>query len=841
MKYLAWFGGVIILLLAVLYVIAFTPLGNSILKPIVEKNINKELKLDSKFSKFSLTMNDFEILLEIDSKNSLHVKGYYSIFSQSFDVAYRVKLDSLESLKQLTQAPLRGAIATEGTVKGNRAFIEIDGFSDVAKSDTTYHVELKDFNPTSVIAKVKEADLASLLYIGGEEAYANAGVNLDVNLKSITIGALDGDLLLTTKNAEIDTKLMKKEFDLTIPKTDFRMNLSAKLKSHSVDYDYMLTSNLAKITSSGGVNISSLMTDIAYSLDIKELALFKPITNLPLRGAFFTDGSVMGDKKSMLVNGKSDIGGSKTTYKIDLNDFKPKSVLANIKGAKVEKLLYMLGEPNYASSDLDVDVKLTSLDPKNLAGEMSLVMSNGLINSKVMKKIYNVDIPRTTFKSNQDVSLNGKDIIFNSIFNSSLATMNSKGTIVPDTMDMDLVYNLNIKELALLKPITGADIRGKLKLDGKVKGNKEKLVVDGSSDFASSKTTFVATLKDFTPSTLKASMKDLKLASVLYMVKQPHYADGIFSLDVDISDARTDSLKGVVVSNVKKGLVDSSYMSKAYEFNTKMPRTTFNSSTHTTLDGNIANTKVDFNSNLANFDIKKASFNIENGSLKSDYAVNIANLDKLFFVTQRHLKGGLKANGELKKDKDLDLSVHSKVAGGKIDAKLHNDDFHADLKSLQTLDMLKILIYPEIFKSSLNGRLDYNLAKERGTFKADLIDGVFTKNSMLDLVKKYAKMDLYKENFKGEVRADINKENILSSMDLTSRNSSIKTKDAKLNSKTKKIKAKVLVVANKHPLELELKGDVASPSVSVDVEELLKSKTGDAIKKEVNKLFKKFF
>ena len=42
-------------------------------------------------------------------------------------------------------------------------------------------------------------------------------------------------------------------------------------------------------------------------------------------------------------------------------------------------------------------------------------------------------------------------------------------------------------------------------------------------------------------------------------------------------------------------------------------------------------------------------------------------------------------------------------------------------------------------------------------------------------------VDMYKETFRGDVSADINKENILASLDLTSNTSAIKTKNTKLN------------------------------------------------------------
>ena len=669
MKILAWLTGLIVAVVVGVYVIAFTSFGNGIIGPVIEGKIKETTKLDSKLSTFSLTMSEFEIFLEIDSYNSVHAKGNYSLFSQAFDVAYRVNLEKIETLKPLTNAPLKGVFKTDGKVRGDMAFMEVDGTSDVALSKTTYHLELTELNPTSIIAKIKDADLLSLLELGGQKPYADAKLDVDVNFKNITPGALDGDIVLVTKNGKLNTPLMNKDFNLTIPKTDFSMNLDAKLKGDDVDYTYALNSNLAKITSGGKVIPSPLKTDIKYSVDVKELAV--------------------------------------------------------------------------------------------------------------------------------------------------------------------------------LQPITKADVRGAFRLKGTLKGSKENMTVDGKSDFAESDTSFVAKLKDFAPASLKASMKNLKLAKVLYMVKQPHYADGVFSLDVDMSDLRAGKLQGNVVSNIKNGLVDSQYITKAYKFKTKMPRTTFTLATNTKLNGDIADTMVNLKSSLANFDIKQARVNLKESSIVSDYKAIIPNLDKLYFASERHLKGSLSANGELKKGKDLDLTMHSKVAGGNVDVNLHNDDLHADLKSVQTLDVLKMLIYPEMFKSSLNGVLDYNLVQQKGKFKGDVVDGRFTKNQMLTLVKQFGGVDLYKETFKGDVNADINKEKILASLDLKSNTSSIKTKNTKINSKTKTIDSKIDIVANKNPISVTLTGSATSPKVKVDAKGILKEKAKDKIKEKLNdkvgNLLKGFF
>lgn len=666
MKYLAIVVGVVITLLAGVYVMAFTPFGNDTLKPVIEQKINEEAKLNSKLNKFRLTMSSMDIVLKLDNDNTIYVSGSYSLFASSFDLSYKVELNKVENLKDLTKSPAQGKFHTNGTVKGDEEFMEINGASDVASSDTTYHVELKEFNPTSIIAKVKNANLVSLLKLGGQKPYASADVNLDINFKNITPHKLDGDVLLNTKKGQLNVPLMKKDFKLNIPNTAFAMNLNATLKGDDVNYGYILSSNLAKVTSSGKVTPQPLKTDIKYNVDVDELAV--------------------------------------------------------------------------------------------------------------------------------------------------------------------------------LQPITGANIRGALKLNGTVKGTKEKMIILGKSDIASSDTSFEAVLKEFKPSTAKVNVKDLKLAKLLYMVRQPHYTDGLLSLNADISDATMGNLKGVVKSNIREGLLDSSYLTKAYKFKKTMPRTEFKLDTISNLSGNIVDTKVDLASTLANFNIKNAKVNLKDNSVVTDYRATVPMLDKLYFVTERHLRGGISVNGELKKAKDMDLTALSKIAGGEVSAKLHNDDFHADLKSLQTLNILNILIYPEMFQSSLNGVLDYNLAKEKGSLNAKLSNGKFTRNQMLNLVKQFAKVDMYQDTYKGDLNADINKENILASLDLNSNTSSIKTKNTKLNSKTKRIDSKIEIIANRNtPITITLKGDATAPKVGIDAQKLIKQEATKAIQKEVGNLIKGLF
>jgi len=653
-----FFIGMVFSLVVGIYVMIFTGFGNSLVQPSIEKKIQEYTSKEAHLSRFKLGIDSFSIVLELDSQNIIYLNGNYSLVSQAFDVAYRMRLDNLDSLHKLIQNDdIKGKFYTTGHVKGDVDFMKIKGISDVANSNTSYQIELTNLNPTSIIAKIKKAKLSQLLALGGQKQYADADVDVIVNFKNITPHKLDGDIKLATRRGKLNTKVMKDDFNITIPKTSFGINLDAKLLDDDVDYIFNLKSNLANL--------------------------------------------------------------------------------------------------------------------------------------------------------------------------------NSSGKILPEPLKLDIKYNVNVAELAVLKPITGLDIRGILRLNGIAKGNKDKLIVDAKTNLASSKSKFQAILKDFKPSSIQAKVKNLKIQKLLYMLKQPHYADALLDLNVNITDAREGNLKGKIVSNIKKGLVDAKFITKEYKFKYNMPRTIFRAKTITKLDKNLIDTYVNFNSNLVDVSMKKVRYNLVDSSLKSDFNINIAKLDKLFFVTDRHMLGGIKIGGEIKKAKDLDFIAQTKTVGGKLNINLHNDTLVVDAKNINTLDLLRKLIYPEIFEAVLDAKINYNLATKKGKMSGDLIDGRFTSNSVFDLAKQYTKINMYNELFKGDIKADINQENILASLNLLSKTSSIKTKNTKLNTKTNTINSTINIDANHNLIAVKLSGKTNKPKVKIEADELLKSQVKKAIVKKL--------
>ncbi len=841
MKWLYSIIGIILALSGTLYTLVFTPMGNSFLSPIIEQKINENIALKSSLETFELDSSSFNIVLALTPKNKITLLGNFALLSQKFNVSYRLRLNHLETLQALTQEKLYGKFHTEGTVIGNLKTIAIKGSSDIASSQTTYDVTLNDFNPTSIKAIIDGAKTEELLALVGKAPYAISSLHVNADISSIDPKNLQGDLKIELNDGSIDSALMKRDFNITLPKTAFALTQTAELRGKEINYKTLFESNLAKILSSGTVSPKPLKTDLSYEINFKELALLQPITNAPLRGPFSTQGTVKGDEKLMRVLGESDIAQSATTYDIELKSLKPSKVLASIKNAKLAKLLYMGGQDAYATALLNVDLQLKNLDPKNLQGDTIISLKNGKVNTKLMHRDFNVTLPKTTFKVDATSKLKGKDIDYTLDINSNLAKMDSQGTIQPDTMKMDVSYQLNIAMLELLKPITNAPLRGKFNLKATVKGDKKALHVKGSSDLAGSDTHFDIHLAEFKAKQVNADIKNLQLSKLLYMLEQPHFLQtGLLNTKIRITDASQGKLKGNVITTISEGLVDGKTMAKQFEFKT-VPHITFDTKINSDLKGNLITNKVDMNSNIMTLDVAKATLNLEDNSIKSDYTMKLLDLSKLYFATEQEMQGDITFNGDFKKDKNLDFTAHSNTLDGTIDAHLHNDDFTAKLKNLQTLKVLHMIMYPEIFKSELTGILDYNLALKKGKLDSQLLDGKFTKNQMGDLLQQYAKYNLYQERFKTTLKSDITANSIQSNLSMKGGSITINDKKMLLNTKTKQIKSNLEVVINNNPVTIKLRGNVQKPDVQIDANALLQREAGKAIEKELGNLLKGFF
>lgn len=614
------------------------------------------------------------------------------------------------------------------------------------------------------------------------------------------------------------------------------LNIKATLKKFSLSpstIDIVLRLDKDSfIEAKGKYSLFSKSFDIDYDIKVINLALLKPIIEAKIRGPFATTGRAYGDLNVINIQGKTDVARSKSKYNVVLNEFKPTTLIAKIDNLHIQDILYMLYQPKFLAGTVQIDSNLNSLDPKNLKGTINLVMNNGVINREIFKKEFNVNLPKTTIKLEADANLNKTKIDYSTKILSNLAKITSNGLVNTKNLNFDLNYILNIKELALFQPIIDTKLQGPFNTKGIVKGDKNLLKIKGDSDIAASLTKYELFLKDLKPDSLILDIKKAKLQKLLYLASLPIYADADIDLRAKLDNLDIDNLLGDILFEIKNGKTFPKVLYE--EFNLTDAKIGFEAISKTIFKNSVAKTNLSIDSSVAKADIKEAIFDIKKSVLALDFTIYVPDLDKLYFVTKKHLKGDIRIVGDVKKDKDLLVVAHSNILGGRIDFRLLNDELTKKIRGINVIELTNMLIYPKIFDSTMDADLSYNLASKKGKFIANLFDGRILPNKMTFLLNQMAKFDITKEIYKKiTIDGKIDNKMIISNLDMQSRLTHISSKDAILDLDKNRVDAKLKIDIKKKPVYVKIRGDINKPKVSIDAKSIIKEKAKKEIIKKV--------
>ena len=821
-----------------IYLVLFTSWGNKLLRPFIENKINQSSPIPLTLAKFHLDTSTLDLLIEVNNKNSFSTKGSYSLLSQSVDLSYTLTLEELSQLQELSKKKLSGKLLSTGKIQGELNNFKIKGTSDLAQSQTDYALLFKELTLHKAAIKSNDAQIQKLLSMSGELPYAQGKIDLHIQLTDLNPKALEGSILVKIKEATLNAKTLKKELGFELKKTALKGEFRAKLEGIQITYLAKLNSELAKIYSKGKIQTTDNAINSIYTLDIKELALFKSLSNLPLRGPFYTKGSVGGYDKNFGIQGESNLADSKTEYSFQINKLKPSKLNLKIKDAHLDKLLYMIGEEKYATAKLNADIQLKDLNPNSLEGALDISLNKGFINQGIMAKHFQVSLPKTNFTLNTRAELSAKNIHYKLSFLSNLASIKSEGNTHPKSFKTDASYALNIKELALLKPLTKSSIRGPLATQGKISGDKKDLTLSGDSKLAKSSTQYKLSLKDFKPNKAELTMKEAEAAKLLYLLGEPNYLEAKLNFQANLTSF--SPINGNFNIDMNKGLLHRQEIAKAFDIQLPYTKFSLNSDGSIKEDKVLAKTSLD--SNLATLKMQATHFNIQDSSLQSDYEVFIPFLQRLEPLIKRKIYGELRAKGEIKKQKELIITSHSNIFDGRVDVKMVDEKVNADFKDLHIIKILKMLRYKEVMDAPLNGTFVYNTKTQKGRLDSKFDQAVLSRSKMTNLINSFTPTDLSKERFnEGSLTSVINKEMIHSDLQMRSKSVQLKSKKLIFNSKQEFIDANLALTIKKNPADLLIKGNVNNPSVKIDANSLITPEVKEKVGKEINRFLDKLF
>lgn len=625
-KFILWTLGIILALFVLIFCVLFTPPGNALLKPIIQGQIDKYAPIKLDLEKFSLGISSVELKIAHNDAIIITLGGDFSLFSQTLDVALKVDARDIAVLGELVDTPLQGSFVINTTAKGSLEHLEVNTTSDIAKSFTDIRITLQDFTPTAILANIKDAQIKEFLAMAGIKPYASGSLSLEADIKGDKDMNFNGNALLQITQGLVDSTLIKKDFEIDVPKTTFVTTLNALFDMDKLNHDFSFNGNIGNIHSSGQTLLKTLSTNTSYAVNLSDLSAFTPLVGMPIRGSFETKGEVKGGMESLEIKGSSNLASSNTSYEAVLKNLAPDTIKAKVSNLQLDTLLWMIYMPRYADMKLHLNAVVSELD-KGISTQTDIKLS-GTTNNAVMKKEFDLDMPNTKFNLTSNVSLNKGIGEANSKLDSDIANLElSKTQINLKDSSFTIPYIATIPNLKKLKFITGMELAGDFKAQGTAK-LKDTLYADfntqslgGSIDAKLDGNTLLASLKD---------VNTLKLFSIAQL--KPVFSS---SMNGDFN-YNTLTEKGTLKAVLSNGKLMPNEITQLVEkyLKTDITKEVYeDAGLNATIDKKLITTDIGLKSNNTAIYAQGASIDTQKGKIKADLKFQIK--DKYIYLKAR--------------------------------------------------------------------------------------------------------------------------------------------------------------------------------------------------------------
>lgn len=678
---LLWILGIIVVIFIIAFILLFTPFGNGILKPYIQKQIDKYSPIEAKLEVFKLRFSSFDIEINALDNITINANGSYSLLKQNIDGVLNILIKNPKDIKELSAVQLNDNFAIENIIRGKFSDFAIWTKSNIADGNIDITTQIVDYSPAKILANISNLKLESMLNLIGQKPYVSGVFNLKADIVGDTNLNFTGAANAEISKAKFSESLIKKDFNIKIPSTtDFVVNLNASFDGKDAKHTFNFLSQIGSITSNGSTIISELKTNSSYNINIVDLSPFSPLAGMPLRGSFGTNGKIQGNSTWLNIDGKSDFASSNTTYSVSLEQFsKPKDALVTIKNLKVDEVLYMLFMPIYTKSTMDAKIDLKQIS-NGISGTYSHSVK-GTLQRSVLKKEFDLNPPSDigfNHTANATLSKGSGELNANIISDLAEVSVNKAKFTISD-LSVNAPYKFIVSDLKKLAFVTSKELKGNIIANGDVKYSGKKLYAYLKSDIFGGNLT----------ATLDRNIADIKLvnikaASVLDMLQFSQFFD--------------TNVNGKIRYDIvtQKGIMD--FMASNGHF--------------------TQNQLADLLKNIVNFDITKELYESIKIDGKIDKKVVNANLN----ATSKNTSISSK-NASLDFERDsinayLNFKINKDELGAKVNGKMSSPNISIDAKkAVQTIinkvfDNKKVQDATQKAKDKVEQKIGENLNKQ---------------------------------------------------------------------------------------------------------------------------------
>ena len=819
MKFLAWFCGILLVLVVALYCVLFSSFGNSVLKPFVEKIASEKIGMEFRLEKFELGFSSFDILAIINGELGVESKGKYSLFSSQFDLNYNTQAKSFNGMQI--------DLSLKGEALGSFDNFVANGSGSLAGSSIRFASRIKDYAPLELKLDAKALDLAALSMIALKKAYITGKLSAVAD-----IAGQEGTAKLNSAKIII-TKEAQNDFGISLP-SNFALSLNSdiKLLGKQVAATTRVKSALANLSAKNtSYNFENGEITSDFNVDIANLAALEPIIKQKLNGSI----KVVGNTK--IANGAMEFLDAKINGLGGeiLASLKDNELNANIKNLKLAQALSLAGLAPLANSDISGTAKITNLnDTKKIKGSANLTLSGGVLNHKQMNALLGSDLSSdVSFNAQNKLEIASGTLNFDSVLNSpvienlgakgsyTLANGDAKIDLAGKIADLGAIFGSGAKSPAIIKANVGLKTGELSEADIDIKGFGGQILakVKGKA--------------------LNANIKNIKAEQVLAMTTFGSLFNGEVNAELSLDGLNLQNLNGRGELSVKNGVFNAAAMSKLLE--AKFPENVkFSLNFKPTFTNSVAYFSSNFASDIANISKFDGSYNLQKNALDAAYSANVSDLSKLSFLTGVALYTPLNVSGKIAStNQAINASANSDIFGSNTDITFKSGVLKANMKNAKIEQILKALGYEQFYIGSTNMAFDYNTASKLGEFNANILNAHLAKTGLTELISSVLggrdiTTEVYENGVvKGAIKGDI----ITFDANMHSKRSDINVKQASINTKSKALNIPVSANYEKTDIGIDITGTTDAPKYALS-SQYLQQKAEQGVEKLIDKAFK---
>ena len=590
------------------------------------------------------------------------------------------------------------------------------------------------------------------------------------------------------------------------------------LKTDFIDMEVTIDKD-SKVILNGNFDIFKKSMNIEYIVEAKDLKT--PYVDID--GRLHVKGNIKGNIDNFQATGKGIALNSKINFLTTIEKQKVQAIKLDAKNIKIENILAFLKKPIYSRGMIDIDVDVKPKEDNNFFGKGNIVIHYGTLNTTLLEKDFGLKLDRAvtyrgTIKSTvYGTKVQAKTDIFSNV--AKIETKNSQYDLKEKVFYSD--YTVRIPNLSAFKN----SIQGSIVLDGNVQKTEEDFSLDVNSKTLGG--TFKAVVFN---DTLKIDAKEIQLTSLSKMLKQPKYSEGNLEFSLDMQDTKQKSRDGKLTLHVNNGTL---HVKELIQSKTE---DTINYRLSITSDIKQDNASINslLVSDVLQLDVSKSNYNLKDHTIEGLYDLNVTDLNNLYFITQRPLKGKLLVSGNYELNEQLYVDGNSSFLDAQTSFTLQDNLLHVKSDDLSTLQISEMLYYPNVFDSFATLEADYNLTDEVGVVSINALNGKLIKSELTDIIHLASGFDLTSEVYKDSLfRGVIDKNKIDFSLLMNGLESYFKIPDGYLNLETNEIDSKFDIKIGHKDFKGTIKGSLDKPSVELSGSEYIKQKLDKAIEKNV--------